>query len=402
MTAIRLRFQLVTTAAVALASLVFAPSLIAQTADDLFNGASLQSLQVTMHSRDWDSLRANFTSNEFYPADVSWNGLRARNVGVRSRGLGSRSGIKPGLELEFAHYSSRSEFLGLKSLVLDNLTTDPSMIRERVAMGLLQRLGIPAPRETHAQVWVNGQYGGVYTVVEPVDSTFVQRTLGDSRGALFEYHWLQPFYATFLGDNLDTYRPLFEPRTQQTKSTFELFDPIRELFRTINDAPAEAFRDAVGRFLDLESTLRLLAAESFLAEWDGVLGYAGMNNFYLYRDATTGQSRMLPWDADHAMFAADYPLLSGASENVLMRRALEDPGLRQQYFAYVGEAIQSAAADDWLAREIAFESQQIRDAAIADPMKPYSHEEFDAAIAELTVFAQKRIAFVTTQVDSLR
>jgi hypothetical protein len=33
------------------------------------------------------------------------------------------------LELGFAHYSSRSEFLGLKSLILDNFTTDPSMIR---------------------------------------------------------------------------------------------------------------------------------------------------------------------------------------------------------------------------------------------------------------------------------
>jgi spore coat protein CotH len=402
MTAMRMRFQLVTAAALALASLVFAPPLLGQTADDLFNGALLQSLQLTMHSRDWDSLRANFTSNDFYPADVTWNGLRVRNVGVRSRGLGSRSGIKPGLELDFAHYSSRSEFLGLKSLVLDNLTTDPSMIRERVAMGLLRRLGIPAPREAHGQVWVNGQYAGVYGLVEPVDPTFVQRTLGSSSGALFEYHWLQPFYATFLGENLDIYRPMFEPRTQQTRSTFELFDPIRELFRTINDAPADAFRDAVDRLLDLDSTVRLIAAETFLAEWDGVLGYAGMNNFYLYRDATTGQSRMLPWDADHAMYAADYPLLSGANENVLMRRALEDPVLRARYIVYVREAIQSAAAGDWLAREIAFESQQIRDAALADPVKPYSNEELDAAIAEMTVFGQKRMAFVTKQVDALR
>lgn len=402
MNAMRIRFRLVTAAAIALLSLVFAQPLLGQTADDLLSGASVQSLQLTMHSRDWDALRANFTSNDFYPADVTWNGLRVRNVGVRSRGLGSRSGIKPGLELDFAHYSSRSEFLGLKSLVLDNLTTDPSMIRERVAMGLLRRLGIPAPRETHTQVWVNGQYAGVYGLVEPVDQTFVQRTLGDSSGALFEYHWLQPYFATFLGDNLDAYRPMFEPRTQQTKSTFELFDPIRELFRTINDAPADVFRAAVGTLLDLDSTLRLIAAESFLAEWDGVLGYAGMNNFYLYRDAATGQSRMLPWDADHAMFAAEYPLLSGATENVLMRRVLEDPVLRQQYFTFVIDATRAAAAEDWLAREIAAETQQIRDSAIADPVKPYSNEEFDAAIAELTVFAQKRIAFVTKQVNALK
>jgi spore coat protein CotH len=400
MTAMRLRLSLVTAATIALASFVFAGPAIAQTTDDLFNGAVLQSIQITMHSHDWETLRANFTSNDFYPADVTWNGVRVRNVGVRSRGLGSRSGIKPGLELNFAHYSSRNEFLGLKSLVLDNLTTDPSMIRERVAMQLMRRLGIPAPREAHAQLYVNGQYAGLYTVVEPVDSTFVARTLGDGSGALFEYHWLQPFFATYLGENLDTYRPLFEPRSQQTKSTFELFDPIRELFRTINDASADAFRDEVSRYLDLDSTLRLIATESFLAEWDGVLGYAGMNNFYLYRDAATGQSRMLPWDADHAMYGAEYPLLSGANENVLMRRSLEDPVLRQQYFSFVTQAMQSAAAGDWLAREIAADAQQIRESAWADPTKPYSNEEFDAAIAELTVFAQKRFTFVAKQIDA--
>ena len=394
-----LRFA--TAALAAWLTLSIASPLQAQTADDLFSGTSVTALQVTMHSHDWESLRANFTANTFYPADVTWNGMRVRNVGIRSRGLGSRSGIKPGLELNFARYSSRGEFLGLKALVLDNLTTDPSMIRERVAMALLRRLGIPASRETHAQLFVNGQFVGLYAIVEPVDSTFVQRTLGDSNGTLFEYHWVTPFYATFPGENLDAYRPLFEARSQELTSTFDLYDPLREMFRAINQAPAESFRDAVTRYLDLESTLKLIATEAFLAEWDGVLGYAGMNNFYLYRDAVSGQSRMLPWDADHAMYASDYSLLAGANENVLMRRSLEDTVLRARFFAFVTEAMQ-AAGDDWLANEIAFESQQVRESALADPSKPYSNEEFESAIADLILFAQKRGAFVADQIQSLR
>jgi spore coat protein CotH len=389
-------------AAVALACAAAARPVHAQSADDLFDSVSVPVIHVTMHSRDWEALRANFTSNDFYTADVTWNGVRVRNVGVRSRGLGSRSGIKPGLELDFARYSSRGQFLGLRTLVLDNLTTDPSMIRERVAFAFMRRLGILAPRETHVQLFVNGQHYGVYTAAEQVDTTFVQRTLGDSSGTLFEYHWLQPFYATFPGDNLDVYRPLFEPRSQQLRSTFDLYDPIRELFRTINDAPADQFRDAVGRYLDFDSSLRLIAAEAVLAEWDGVLGYAGMNNFYLYRDAVSGQSRLLLWDADHSLYAATYPLLSGASENVFMRRALEDPVLRNQFFAYATEALRAASNDNWLAREIASQSQQVRGAALADPVKPYSNEEFEAAIAELATFASTRTTFVAAQIQQLR
>lgn len=405
MTSIRNRFSSVT--AIVWAALIWlalpAPlQAQPQTADDLFNGATLQTVEVTMHSHDWESLHTNFTSNDYYPADVSWNGLRVRNVGIRSRGLGSRSGLKPGLEVNFAHYSSRGEFLGLRALVLDNLTTDPSMIRERVAMAFLRRVGVPAPREAHAQLYVNGQFAGLYALVEPIDATFVQRAIGDSSGTLYEYHWLQPFYATYPGDNLDVYRPMLEARTQQLKSTFDLYDPIRELFRAINQAPDDSFRESVGTYLDFDSTIRLIAAETFMAEWDGVLGYAGMNNFYLYRDGVTGRTRMFPWDADHSLYAATYPLLAGANENVLMRRILQDAGLRAFYVGLVSEAMQAAANDDWLAREIAFESQQIRDAVLADPLKPYSNEEFDAAIAELVLFGQTRVSFVASQLQTLK
>ena len=376
-----------------------ASSAYAQTADDLFNESAVQTLQITIHSRDWETLRANFTSNDFYPADVTWNGIRVRNVGIRSRGLGSRSGVKPGLEVNFAHYSSRGQFLGLRALVLDNLTTDPSMIRERVAMAFLRRLGVPAPREVHAELWVNGQYFGVYAIVEPIDAVFVQRALGESSGALYEYHWLTPYFATFLGENLDLYEPIFEPRTQENRSTFELFDPIRELLRTINSAPSASFREAVDARLDLESTLRLLAGEGFMAEWDGILGYAGMNNFYLYRPGSSAQARLFPWDADHTFHAADYPLLAGAAENVLMRRMLEDPVLRARYFQLVNEAIAVAASGDWLEREVFTEYQQIRPSVLTDPLRPYTIEEFDAAFAELLTFARTRPAFVAQQVQ---
>jgi spore coat protein CotH len=310
--------------------------------------------------------------------------------------------VKPGLEVNFTHYSSRGQFLGLHSLVLDNLTTDPSMIRERVAFALYRRLGIPAPREVHANLYVNGDYAGVYVIVEPVDTVFLQRWLSENSGALYEYHWLTPYFATFLGENLDLYVPLFEPRTQQTRSTFDLYDPIRELFRTINTASADSFRDAVGARLDFESTLRLIAAEAFMAEWDGILGYAGLNNFYLYRPATSGPARILPWDADHTFQAADYPLLAGALENVLMRRMLEDPVLRARYFELVLEAVNSASSGNWLADEITRDYQQIRDSVIADPFKPYTNEEFDAALAELLAFARTRPGFVTSQVQQNR
>jgi spore coat protein CotH len=371
----------------------------AQTTSDLFDDNVLHTLHLAIHSRDWERLRSNYLENDYYPADLTWNGIRVTNVGVRSRGYGTRSPVKPGLELEFDRYSTRGQFLGLRALVLDNLLQDTSMIRERVAMAFLRRFGVPASREAFAKLFVNGQYAGLYAMVEEVDTVFAQRTLGDAHGALFEYRWLRPYYGEYLGDDLDLYRPLFEPRAREHDSVFALYDPVRELFRAINETPAESFRDAVGTRLDLEATLRLVAADVLLGEADGILGFAGMNNFYLHRHSTTHRHQLLPWDKDYALVQWDYPIMAGVAENVLIRRALEDPDLRSRYAGLLVEAVESATDADWLEREAQRAYAQIREAALADWLKPYTNEEFEENVDALMNLVRRRPAFVIHEVQ---
>jgi len=369
-----------------------------QTAADLFDDTRLHTLELVIHSRDWSDLRANPLSNDHYPCDVVWNGIRTRNVAVRSRGSGSRYGAKPGLELSFDHYASQQRFLGLRALVLDNLVTDPSMLRESTAMALMRRLDIAAPLEAPARVFVNGAFAGVYMMVEPVDTVFTAKAF-EASGLLFEYRWTYPFYATFPGESLDAYAVLFESRSAGLHSMTELYAPLRELFRAVNDTPDGAF-DQVDRYLDLAELVRVVAASSFMAEWDGILGYDGMNNFYLYRVGE--RARVVPWDRDQAFHAVDYPLLAGAAENVLMRRLLEDPARRASYAAAVTEAMVAATADSWLEREFQRQYALIRDAAHADTFKLATNDEFDQAVADLVRFARTRPAFVLGELGAVR
>jgi len=370
----------------------------AQTQADLFDDSTLHTVEIVIHSRDWSDLHANFRSNDHYPCDVIWNGLRMRNVAVRSRGNGSRYEAKPGLELSFDHYASQQRFLGLRALVLDNLVTDPSMIRESTAMALMRRVGVPAPREAPARVFVNGAYAGLYMMVEPVDTVFAQKAF-EQPGLLFEYRWTYPFFASFPGESLDAYAVLFESRNLGVHSMVELYAPMREMFRTINEAPEGAFAQ-VDSYLDLTSLVRALGASTFMAEWDGVFGYDGMNNFYLYR--TGEQAHMIPWDRDQAFHALDYPLLAGVDQNVLGRRMLEDPTLRAAYVQAVTEAMAAAQGDGWLEREFTRQFALIRDAALADALKVATNEEFEQAFAELITFARKRPVFVQNELVPLR
>ncbi len=374
----------------------------AQSVDELFDAQTLHEIRLLINSKDLQLLRANFTENTYYPADLIWGGggQRVRNVGVRSRGLGSRNGNKLGLRVDFDRYTAGQRFAGLASIVLDNLLQDPAMVRERVAMAFFNRVGVPAPLESFCRLFINNEYQGVYAIVEELEPAFAARTLGEDSGFLFEYHYVQAFHAEDLGD-LAAYKPLFEPRNHEDDADAVLYGAIRDLFREAN-VDDGTWRERVEPYLDLTAFVRLIAAENFLAENDGILGYAGMNNFYLYRFAGTTRQQILPWDKDNTFLQTDFPIASRLDENVLTRRLLAYDDLRAAYFDTLDQCARSAVEDDWLVSEVARSAALIADAAHADTRKLFSNEEFDVGVAFLDEFAAQRPGFVAAAVAAAR
>src|SRR6266487_3048271 len=228
----------------------------AQTQDDFFDDTTLQEVRLAISSRDWQALKEHAEANTFYPADMTWHGVTVRNVGIRSRGSATRNGIKPGLKVDINRYVSNQEFLGLKSFSLDNMYSDTSLVRETVTMKMFTRMGLPAPREAHARLYVDNEYVGAYVISESIDRTFVARTFGaleanvETGGYLFEYEHLFPYYLDYLGPDLEAYAAIFKPQTRDTDSIANIYGPLEDLIRTINESPDDLFAAAVGRYLD--------------------------------------------------------------------------------------------------------------------------------------------------------
>jgi spore coat protein CotH len=212
-------------AGLAIAALLLLASLHAQTSppprltpDDLFDQNTVQDILLTVNSSDWTALKEHYLENVYYVADLRWRGEVVRNVGIRSRGRGSRSESKPGLRVDFNRYTSGQQFLGLKSLVLDNLTQDPSMLKERVVMRFFTEMGMPAPRVVHARLFVNNAFAGLYTIVESIDKDFLGRTLNENDGYLYEFKHTDPYGFEYLGSELEKYAEFFEPKTHENDS----------------------------------------------------------------------------------------------------------------------------------------------------------------------------------------
>ncbi len=396
-----------------------------QTADELFDSNALQRIDLTINSRDWEKLKANFQENTYYPLMIAWRGQTFRNAFVRSRGGGSRSGSKPGLRLDFnRNASGAQEWLGMKSLILDNLTQDASGMHEILTTSMFARMGLPAMREAFTQVYVNNKFAGLYVVVEPIDKKYLGRVFGadedghvENDGFLYEYKWKYPYLLNDLGPELEAYQDILEAKTHEHDSIAALYQPVRFMVREINESRDDMFEANVTKYLDLPVFMRHVAVQNLLAEWDGLLGYAGLNNFYLYQFEKKDRYQFLLWDADNTFHAIDWSIFSGHEENVLMRRAMRVSSLRSAYFNTLLAAAQStqefsedeAAADaelgmaprGWLEREIDRLTTLIRPTMRVDTFKPFSNDEFEDAIAYLKQFSRERASFVRCEVTKV-
>ncbi len=378
--------------------------------DALFDETVVQDIRIDINDRDWQSLKVNFRDNTYYPADFRWKDQVVRGVGIRSRGLGTRSPTKPGIRVDFNRFTTGQTFLGLKSVILKNNVSDPSNMRERISMLFFRRMGLPASRETHARLFVNNVYSGVYTLVESVDKDFLQRALGESEGFLFSYQWTFPYYFTDRGTDPGAYVPIpFEPETHETDPKPEV---IVEMVQTINRSTN--FAAEMATYMDLRKFIRHIAVETFLADHDDFLGDAGMANFFLYRPADKKQFQMIAWDKSEAFTHPQFSIFQHIRgvppdrANQLMARAIAQPDLLTLYLDTMLECVrvftEPAAGDPrtWMEREIDREDAQIREATFTDPVKPFTNGEYDAELFRLREFAQRRGGFITQEVNAAR
>ena len=385
------------------------------TSEALFDDTAVHDIHLRMSARDWDTLKAHYLENTYYPADFYWRDQVIRNVGIRSRGTGSRNPVKPHLRIAFGRYVSGQTFLGLSDVVLRNNTQDPSNMRERLSMALFQRLGVPASRESYTRLYVNDEYMGLYTIVEMIDDRYIARRFPAADGYLFSYDYpatAAPYYFEDRGDDPNTYVPLpFKPENHDTDPQPEV---IAQMVLAVNRSSDAVFTQAASEYINLPMLIRQVAIETYLGDDDGFLGGWGMNNLYLYRLSTSHAFTFLPWDKSNAFLGGvrgsiwhgilDVP---PAMQNVLIRRALARPEFLAIYLDTLLDCARTTedtggSVTGWLAGEIERQYHDIHDFVWLDTKKPFTNAEFEQAVDDLRAFARERGTFVRDSVAAAR
>jgi uncharacterized protein (TIGR03437 family) len=393
----------------------------AQTTDDFFDDSFMQELRLEIRPSDWDTLRRTYLENTYYPADFHWifkgKDIVLPSIGIRSRGHGSRSPVKPNLRLDFNRYEPGQKFLGLTSAVLKANNQDPSMLRERSVFKLWARTGLPASRETFARLYINNVYYGVFLLTEELRSEYTQRYLGEGSGDLYEWKPIENYHFEWFPNctKPDQVACSTDPKKwadvpfnpEENKTTYDL-KPTIEMIRTINTVSDADFERTVSGLLDLKLWSFQNAIENFIADADGILGDTyGMNNFWIYRYDKTSFHQFLLWDKDSSYDWWQRPIFEHADENVLMRRTLALPHRRQEYLESLYKvAVLAGGPGGWLEWEHKREYDLAKPSIYEDTFKQYgdtgnkqnsSNEIFETEAEKNVTFIRERTNWVMTE-----
>jgi spore coat protein CotH len=326
---------------------------------DPFYTDRVATVRIVMPEADWQDLMANAFSKEYYKADFWFDDELVPDVGIRTKGNASlqetvlwKSQRFP-LAVDFNLFNRARSFHGVKKVHFNNGWSDPTLIRDVISYEIFAQMGIPSPRASLVDLYVNDHHLGVYTMAEAVDAAFLSRYFANNSGNLYKpevssarLDWTEqnayrnfkffdmmppqqveenpaleqnigggPFITILnaLGDE-DTaanFRPeedeesqfpmmasFFMPRNflegvgLKTNQENPDYTVLFKLLDALNNEPDATFPQEIEKVLDVDEALRFLAVSAGIVHLDNYIGIG--HNTYLYE--ADGKFTIIPWD----------------------------------------------------------------------------------------------------------
>ena len=330
------------------------------------------------------SLRA--APDSWVQATLVYEGRSYGPVGVNLKGTSSFQPIdgKPGFRVNVNKFVSGATFFGLKEFLLNNMTTDPSMLRERLAYWIGRQIGsVPTSRCNHSWVTMNGAPLGLYATVEEPKEQLMAYYFTDATGPVYTIN-----YADFQPAHI---------------SAFELQDGTNDL-TLINGAtaalqmtPADAAIAAAGQFVNLHEFDRYWALMVLTGHWGG-WPYAPDPepvgaNAGTYADPTTHQLYFIPEGINDAFSTADFDFINQV-KSVLAQACASSSSCFQDFSTQLNEIVGTATQLNW-SGEMQRVATQIASYVAMDGKKPYSNDDVAMYQQQVGYFMTGRAQYVT-------
>jgi CotH kinase protein len=285
------------------------------TSDIIFDQEKVNTYNILIKYEDLNILNNNPAKEEYVEAALIFNGDTISPIGIRYKGsIGAYAGClsnpdwtkpsgyktcaKLSIQLKLNWKDRTEKFYDLNKLQFHSQNYDKAQLRERMGYWLFSQMGVAAPRAVHARVLINGNYSGLYGLVEEVDNRFVEYNFPTGKGNVYKEIWPgQP-----------TSRQAFINALKTNESPNTNIDLMSSFSRDVSEASPIIAKSIVGKFMDVNKTMAYVAVDRAIRHDDGPFHwYCDVNgkgcsnhNYYWFEDQKNQKMTLIPWDLDGA------------------------------------------------------------------------------------------------------
>lgn len=159
---------------------------------DAFIKDRVPTIRIVVKEADLTACLQNAKAERYVRADFWFDDELVPDVAVRTKGFSSLQGViwqdsrRFSLKVDFNFFNAARSFRGLKKLNLNNGYSDPSLMRDILGYELCEYLGLPTPRASFVDLWLNDTHMGLYTQVEHIDRVFLGQNFSCDDGHLYK------------------------------------------------------------------------------------------------------------------------------------------------------------------------------------------------------------------------
>ncbi|MBG9794971.1 spore coat assembly protein [Paenibacillus dendritiformis] len=381
---------------------------VVQLSEELFPKDKVIEVNLAIDADDYRDMLEHPTDKKVKAASVQYNGYELDNIGIRTKGNSSLTGVassdsdRYSLKLLLDEYIDSQNLLGVTSINLNNGYSDPSFIREYLTYELLEEMGLPAPEFAFANVSINGEPAGLFLAVEQINESFLSRNFDTSYGVLYKPDG-QGSDLSWRGDDISSYSGL----NRKSKSSDDELT-IRMLDELNNGTEYE-------KYLNVDGILRYMAVNAATVNMDSYQGNFN-HNYYLYEE--NGVFSLIPWDMNMAFggfggskesligMLMDEPTMGAVANYPLVDKLLQIDAYKEQYHNYIKQIIEGYLSPERLTARAQEIADMIDTYVEQDPTKFYTYEEFKQSLTNdvknipgLLAFAEDRVNNLKQQLD---
>ncbi|MUT66918.1 CotH kinase family protein [Paenibacillus sp. NEAU-GSW1] len=353
-------------------------------------------VKITIDEDEFQDMLDNASAEEMKPASVEYNGQKFDNVGIRTKGnLSLRSVVQMSDSDRYSFKISFDEYVnqqlgGISKINLNNNYSDASYMREFLSYELADSMGLPTPKFSYVNVYVNGELWGFYLAVEQIGDAYLERNFGNAYGALYkanggngsELNWLE---------TLDSYAGL--TLKSESDNGGVLLDMLDELN---NGTDYESV-------LDVEEALKFIALNTVAGNSDSYLSQL-KHNYYLYED--DGIFSVLPWDYNMSFggfggsgILIDEPTSGALADRPLIAKLLAVDEYKEKYHQIISDMLEGYLSEESFAERTEELKALISDYVKNDPSSFYTYEQYEEGVTQVISFNKTQTESIAKQLD---